>query len=609
MPHAPSPQRCAAALLLLSLLVPASGAQAQSVVVRVGATTDAACDSFSLPGAIARLPALGPAVRHRILLSNNQTYEADAQITDRSVSIEGGYDDCSDTTPNAFARTTVRPTPTSSDPLLRVRSTASAVFEVTLDTLDLARDTATAGGGIAAEGPVNLIVVHSNVREFGAIDAEIGGISLRNGAWLFLRGITEVIANQARAGAGISCSEGRVHIESSDVLIAGNSAQAAGGGLRLVDCQLRWDPDTSSIQGGITGNFATIGGGIYAERSSISWTNAAPLPFGPRRVVANRTAYDGAGILLVDDSSMALPAIDMRSNEAGTDPRPASTGNCGALMVLSESSATLSSFYIAGNSARRDGAAICVQDRSSFRVGDPRECADGACRLIANNRGGTGVAAGSGGAFRIDDSSLFLFATRVVDNSAPSNAFMQVTDAAPATPRSRVEIVNSVIARNVSSNSTLMQFGGADVAIDFSTFADNRAPNAMLLDAGGSTLALATSILQGEAGRPVLAAPLGSTLSTRCLIAHESGSLFGQGGEARVVLPGFVDAAGDDYALNDTSQARDACAADPDGGTTVDIGQQSRPVDLPLPDIAGPWDIGAYEMRSGTSELFRDGFE
>ena len=69
--------------------------------------------------------------------------------------------------------------------------------------------------------------------------------------------------------------------------------------------------------------------------------------------------------------------------------------------------------------------------------------------------------------------------------------------------------------------------------------------------------------------------------------------------------PGFVDAAAGNYRLRPDAWAIDRCPANGDF-LPIDHAFSLRPVDSPLGDIAGPFDVGAHEWAP---MLFADGFE
>jgi len=606
-------------LAMLPLLLIAGVAQA--LTVRVGLPSDPSCTAFSIQGAVARLPP-GTAM-HRILLSSNQTYQTAGLIDSRNVSIEGGYASCSASTPTPRATSQIGPFPEATERLLTLRRTALGPtdYSVSLRNIDVVGPAP--GGAILAEGRVDIFLIDSTVRDAGSPALRAGGgILVLNGARIHLRAGSQIRGNRADLGGGIYCSASAVNIESSEVLIAGNVAAQLGGGMFLTQsCNLVWDPDTQSTQGGINGNRAVVGGGIYATNDADIWSTLQGTADGPRRLVANVAEFFGGGIALLADSSLRLSNIQVVSNTAGIVGGPASQGNCGG--IYSElSTIRLQQFQIDGNVARRAGGGVCLQ-RSEF-IGEPLDlCIDGGCRSSVNNPAGDfGCTSGAcrsssfnragstGGAYLIGDAStLELDQTRIIGNSAALGSGLYAEDTDASTARTTVRVRNALLVGNNASSAHLLALQNSQFALTSSTIADNLSGSSTLIDLGGSTLDLRASILLDPAGS-VLRAPLGTTLSTRCLITQENASLIANGGNATVTAPGFVDAATGNYRLLPQANAADACARLAGDLPLFDISGNPRPVDLPLQNIGGAWDIGAYETPNLiTDGLFADGFE
>lgn len=574
---------------------------ATAITVRVGVPSDPACGAFSIAGAVAQLPAGNGA--HRILLSSNQSYTATATLESRNVSIEGGYANCSMATPAAGAMTRIGPNAAANVALLTARNGAAGVFTVTLRDLEI-RGPAPSGA-VAAEGSVDLIVEDSIIADAGTLSLDGGGIRSDIDAFVFLRGSTAITGNRGNFGGGVSCVDGQLSIQSSDVLISGNRANTAGGGVSLVRCNMFWDPDTASAAGGILGNRATIGGGLFMSDARLAALGSGSNRYAPRRIIANTADFNGGGIVAQSDSQVLLPQLDASSNFAGVAGVPSGQGNCGGI-ALFDSAMSLESFRIEGNAAQGFGGGACLFARASFRVGEPRGCSNGACRSVSFNRAGTVLAADAGAFWMGEDAALSLFATRVIGNTSALSSVIYSEDSAP--PNSRIEIVNSLIAGNTATTAFMIAYTGTTMSMDWTTVADNPSGSTLLEGFGSNTLDLATSILVAAPGTTVLSAPPSNALTTRCLLAHENASLAARGGNAMVGTPGFIDAANGDYRLNGTSLAADNCDAVASQEPGVDISGNPRLADLPLPDIFGPWDLGAYETPVGDA-VFASGFE
>jgi hypothetical protein len=108
----------------------------------------------------------------------------------------------------------------------------------------------------------------------------------------------------------------------------------------------------------------------------------------------------------------------------------------------------------------------------------------------------------------------------------------------------------------------------------------------------------------------VVDAPAGTALNLDCVLVHDDTGLAGEPGVVDLVVadpqwdtsgayPAGVHVPGPD------SPAVDAC--DPGPGTIPDLLGTARPQDLPRPDGAGPYDMGAIERLP--DRIFGDGFE
>ncbi len=582
----------------------------RAITVRVGAFNDPACGAFSIQGAVAQLPPGTGA--HRILLSTNQTYLTAGTIENRSISIEGGYADCSAAAPIPGLLTPIGPLPSATSPLLILRETTSVgLIPIRLHQLDF-RGPAPFGA-IEINGDLDVTIENSVLRDAG--DTAVtgpGGVLVHSGGVVRLRGNTQIVGNRAVIGAGVHCFNfSSILIESSDVLIAGNTAQELGGGILASDCTVVWTPDSQSTLGGVNGNRALVGGGIALQRSQL-FGSASINPFGPRRVIANTADFVGGGIYLEDKSSLSVFNLDVSSNTAGVATTPASQGNCGGISAF-RSSISLNTFRIEGNVARGNGGGICLFDSARFSVNPTMPCTDGLCRSIAFNRAGLANSAGSGGAFWLqNDNELDVFSTRINNNSAPFHAAIFAEDNG-VLPRNRIHLVNSLLVRNsTTGNHGLIGLSGARLELDWTTIANNNVGSSIVFDLGGNSLDLSTSIFSGPLNNTVLNSPSGPQLTTRCIMAHEGASIATQGGGVEVDQPGFADPNNDDYRLRTNSNAADYCNAVANEEPSIDISGNPRLVDLPLTDVLGPWDLGAFEVpcsSCGSDAIFSSGFE
>jgi hypothetical protein len=576
------------------LILPASVA---AVTIRVGAIGDPACTAFSIQGAIAQLP---PGLtEHRLLLSSNQAYSTAGVITDRSLRIEGGYANCSAEEPTPGARTQIGPDAAASAPLLTLRGTTGIQLPSTLRGLVFIGPAPQ--GAIRASGNMRVYVEDTLVMNAGDpfLD-DAGGIAIADQTILHLRGNSQIIGNMGGEGGGVSCVDADLLLEGGDVLIANNQARLFGGGVALVDCEMDWTGGIDGNVGGIASNTAVGGGGISMREGSI--LSGFALEPAQRRVVSNSAEYFAGGIY-AENSLITTTALELRDNTAGlrTTPAPPNNGNGGGIAAYA-SSISVSQLLLAGNQAERNGGGIWLDDGSSLSGDLPLSCPMGEpCHDLRQN-----IAGEAGGmAWLGSDSSLSLHRAAMEANEADTGAAIFAQGTAPSTIQ--VSILNSVLHANTAT-SALIAVGNSQLTIALSTLVDNDTGSSMVLDFGGNTHDWRASLMYGAPGSVLLSAPFGTTLSTDCLIGHENASVLAFGGDVFVDDdPGFVNRAQGDLRLRADAGAVDVCNYTEPSSIVLDLDGNLRPVDLPNPNVAGAYDVGAYERLPAA--MFANGFE
>jgi hypothetical protein len=576
------------------LILPASVA---AVTIRVGAIGDPACTAFSIQGAIAQLP---PGLtEHRLLLSSNQAYSTAGVITDRSLRIEGGYANCSAEEPTPGAHTQIGPDAAASAPLLTLRGTTGIQLPSTLRGLVFIGPAPQ--GAIRASGNMRVYVEDTLVMNAGDpfLD-DAGGIAIADQTILHLRGNSQIIGNMGGEGGGVSCVDADLLLEGGDVLIANNQARLFGGGVALVDCEMDWTGGIDGNVGGIASNTAVGGGGISMREGSI--LSGFALEPAQRRVVSNSAEYFAGGIY-AENSLITTTALELRDNTAGlrTTPAPPNNGNGGGIAAYA-SSISVSQLLLAGNQAERNGGGIWLDDGSSLSGDLPLSCPMGEpCHDLRQN-----IAGEAGGmAWLGSDSSLSLHRAAMEANEADTGAAIFAQGTAPSTIQ--VSILNSVLHANTAT-SALIAVGNSQLTIALSTLVDNDTGSSMVLDFGGNTHDWRASLMYGAPGSVLLSAPFGTTLSTDCLIGHENASVLAFGGDVFVDDdPGFVNRAQGDLRLRADAGAVDVCNYTEPSSIVLDLDGNLRPVDLPNPNVAGAYDVGAYERLPAA--MFANGFE
>lgn len=558
--------RSCLAIVLVALSAAIGDARAGAPVFWVGAA--APCNFNSLQTAIGAVPD-GAEIR----LANNEAYAGvNVAISDKSLLISGGWEDCTDDAASGV-------TELVGDPLL-----AAPVFAI--DSPATARDVVlrrlhVRGGrrsGIELSGHVELRVERSMV---DANEAQVGGgirvVGVSHDDTV-LRVVESIVGNAtgtggnlADYGGGIACADAHVRLGGS--AIVGNQAASEGGGLFLDGCALDTAGNVYAFEGlgtvalWIASNTATInGGGIAAVGASVLEFDA---PVAPYAIHANH-ANEGGGLLLRDPGTTVQAQGLVLSDNVATDR--------------------------GGAASLRDGAQFTMQRLLPLLAGGgvvATSCGlAAACNVVSGNRAETYT----GGAFYVSQGSLALRQVLLEGNYSANGSVLLLHDGI-------VRIENSLLRANEAGGGALVRvLDDASFVLNSSTIAGN-ATGASLFElfseGGANNLHLRNSIVWQPGTTVVVATPV-DIVTSACLNAHEQASV-----DALVHDPGFVDVAAGDYRLQAGSPNIDACT-DPFAGPTVDLLGRERPTDLAPDHGEGDFDRGAYELGD---RIFADGFD
>jgi predicted outer membrane repeat protein len=494
-------------------------------------------------------------------------------IENRSLRVEGGFASCTSTSTDA-TNTTIDATGSAGGPV-RVRGTTQRE-EVTLANLTLRGGTGVSGHGVSVRNAnVTLdrvsLTANSALRG-GGVDVEGDGL----GARVTLVGATRVFSNTVtQEGGGINCARGaELEIESTAAVSSNDAFQ--GGGIYLNGCSGYANSGAFGIGGlfvNIGFNSAEQGAGLFA-RSSLG-----PTVF--------RIGFD----LGPDD-----PAPLLISNEADV-------GGGAIFATGADTAITVADTLIDNNSAGSVGGGIVANSEALVVVTrERRVCPRGdRCSSISNNSANSG-----GGALAQGGGVVVIRGTYVEGNSAAAGSAVTVQGT-----NGLVELRNSVVAVNQDGASVLQvrdpsAAGAARLLIDQTTVTRNL-DAARVIDVNAlGTVRVSHSIVNEIAAMPVFDLPAGYTPETECSMFHEIASA-GAVDPLTVAFPtpGFVDAAGGNFRLRPTAEATDRCpagaASDPD-----DFEGDVRPLDGPLGDLAGRYDVGFDEYNE---LFFAEGFE
>lgn len=586
--------KCLAGLLTLS--VSAAGVPAQAGIVpiipgiSVGADANCAYRTDLLPNAlqsaIDSIPANAGTTIIRV--ARNGDYSgAQVSIEDLDLDIRGGYTDCADSTPDN-TNTVIDADGAYIGPVFTISGNGRQP-RVTLRDLTIqgGRNNGSAGGGIYIDGAdVRLLstTVTDNQATYG------GGIAIRS--------LLQEAALELDEGSGVTS----------------NTASSNGGG---IDCDRHYaHPITLRLQSasGVSTNEANRGGGIHANSCSGFINSGGIGIYGLIYNIGFNDAQTGGGIALENTLTLSTPMAELVLGEGlkASEPRPIITSNTstalgGGVYVGIYSRLLIKSALINANTSGTSGGGVFLTQGDLATQRELPYCAGGApCIVFSNNKstapyGGGALAASTNTEVNIDGA-------RFEGNSAPAGTpggTLLLTNGASVTVENSVFSGNSGDTLITADRSTT---SGADLWLLASTIAGNSLTQGVIDMGADGLVSLGRTIVQ-DTVPVVIRDPANHGLQLTCNLLHEQASVIGEIDPASATLtgkiPGFIDAANHDYHLQRSGWAVDACAA---SGffSAHDLDLNPRPIDAPISNLAGPFDVGAYEW---TYDLFRDGFE
>jgi len=540
-------------LLLLAgaLAAPPASAQIgqQPLLVTVG--SDAACDRSTLAAAL--IDTANNAGPDFIRIASNHTDASIAvRITSQQVTIEGGFDDCGDTT--ASGQTTLDGSGGS----------VASVIEIATKP----------AGATGVDVLLRNLVIRGGENDAVSGDPGGGGIEISGGMDVRLENVT-VRDNLSTRGGGIFVSGGSTSVVIADGSRVRTNSALLGGGVycdgafgALVDSRVAGNIANESALGD-EGN----GGGVYATGGCLFRVRAGGPGDG---VLSNEAANRGAGIYATGGSR-----IDLWGDASG----PARVAANGLLGGASGIRATGSGTRVLAENAHilgNGGNGIFVDEGVLFRMertlGDDCHTVDRCSRL-----------SGNGSAFFARESTLEISGTYIEDNRAVGRSF-----------RSVVRAEGLVVARNGSPDDPpriAMGVDDSDSRIAFTTFVDNEFRESLIAQVRG-TLELYSSIVSQPS--PAVFDQDDSPITSifDCLIVNDASTLPATTTRTLELDHGplFADLENGDYHLTLLSPAIDFCDDSVYSPEFPDIDGDLRGVDAGAPSGELVWDLGADEL-------------
>lgn len=331
------------ALALTALLAGlADGVPAEAAIFKVG--SDGACTHSSITGAVFSAIVAGA---DEVRLARNLAYTNEhVHLTNwnagNELTISGGWDSCSDTSPSGT--TTVDGT---SSPVFEVDTSGANESIVTLRRLAI---TGSSARGLLVEDGASVTLERSTISD----NTPGGGIAVIGGT-LYIDFFTSVYDNDAQRGGGISCDDGGHLLLSGVVGTSGHPNEANEGGgiwaghdciVDLLDGALVQYNYASDSGGGIRASDtaqvnATTGGTVSISHNSVNAGGGGGLAaVGYSTVqllntwVLDNSAYFGGGFYVDefakltmdqdDDTCVGTDCSRLSSNMAGRPSSPRS---------------------------------------------------------------------------------------------------------------------------------------------------------------------------------------------------------------------------------------------------------------------------------------------
>lgn len=572
--------------LLLAVCTLPFAAPAVAQFVFVGPASDPDCDYDTVQAAVDAWAASADPAFVTVIISNSQPWTAQAitiptPLASTGIGLRGEFPGCRLEASGGEA--VLDGTGGAAAPVIDIEGSVAGDehrFEVVLGYLDITGGDHAGGhgGGVRLRGNAVLSVlegrIHDNAAQNGAgIAVEATAAGAPHLVLVGNQAPAAIVDNAASGdGGGLYCVASTLYCDRY-CLVARNTAGGNGGGVAQVDCGTSLYPPNSSgtpdPEVGLRAN-AAVGDGGGAWVSGGYFAMNGTLPLSPAPIAGNLAGGSGGGLYFtaIGDSSNVQRGVQFDDNQAG--------GDGGGLYA----------------------------DSGFLQVWALGACGDvEGCQRFRGNH-----ADGAGGAFALAGSANGLLMEVMFDgNSATQASVLQ------AGTSGGVTLTNVHVAGNHGAPE-LLRSSGAYFDLRYVTVAGNGADDEALVrfDAAGGFFA-SNALLhddEGSASGVVVDAPAGTTFSIDCVLVHDDSGIAGQPGvvdlfvadpqwDTSGLYPPGLHVPGHD------SPAVDAC--DPGTGSIPDLLGVARPQDLPKPDGAGPYDMGAIERVP--DRIFGDGFD
>lgn len=563
------PLRTLAACSLL--LLPA--APLAAATFRVGNDGIPPCTHSTIAAAVAAAAANGPG-SDDIWVEGNVTIPATIDINNHSVSILGGFPNCTDTNPPTSSSSAT----TTADPAFWIHGgTSTRTVEIT--GMHVIRSSGGGGRIMDIQGPANVFLYDTFLSNGTAGNG--GNVRMSGSVILFLGDGGSIYGGDATGnGGGIHCSGGGTVLATAGSRIGDNNAAFDGGGVYLNDCLMN----------------------VFAGT-----TETVLCPLGGEGVVCNQAELSGGGIYAINGAEVNL--IGGADEPAVVAENRADSGG-GIYATGAGVSVDANNTWITDNRGSHEGGGVFVRDGASFTmIATESDCRGQDCSLVARNF--SSITGGIGGGISVDSGAdVVVRQTTFTGNSANVTGSVIHAEGAGTT----VSLEGLIVHGNSGSlNDAYFETDlSAVLTMAYSTVDEGMGCCKGLFDTNNfSTVNLYNSILlaineatgQGRIFDEPIAA--GETRFGDCLLHREHASTLPPPVDANayepVVQPDalFVSREGGDLRLRRGSQAQDFCDTFRYTPQTTDIDREARGWDDPTVDNTpfGSYDLGADEWR------------
>jgi predicted outer membrane repeat protein len=579
-------------LILFLLLLVNAVAQSQTVTVTVG--SDGACDYSSITAASFNAPSGDELV---IRVAKNYSVSSIQILDDRSTSIFGGYDNCSDTSANGR---TILDGGSFTGPIFvlseAIGADTASRTNLYLWNLEISNGNSnTSGGGISLTGSWYLslwnVDMHDNTsqQDGGAIYVKASTDLSAIGPNINIRGNSILSNNSADNGGAIACdglgNGALTGLFIWDTQISFNQASQNGGGVFVTnDCRYG-QYEGGLFQGVLLNDAAGFGGGIYGSNGSFVSIQSNNFDKNAAAIVSN-SAANGGGIAVSNNATLLVEDAVISSNTA-TSTGGAIRSNQGNVIIQ-----------------RVKPGAQCHSEVRCSRITD-------------NSATGTSTSFSGGGAIATFGGTLEVTGTYFEGNSANYGSAIRARFMPMDGFNTPMTMVGNVFAGNSGAQQVVyLDETSADIA--FSTFVDNEDMTRVIELAYPTTslnpheVNISGSIFD-QAGDTVESAELttaGVFPNGDCNRNefNSTGDLMGEPRSTTATV-NFENRVGGDYRIVDNTSMVDYCDGSFLGaGSNFSANGLPRPVNSSIANIHGIYDLGGLE-RYDSDLIFKNGFD